>query len=195
MKNSVKVKCPAKINLTLNVLGKNNGYHDLETVMAPIDLCDILTIVKSGEQKLAMPFYTIEEMIYDWAFSRFLGLYYDFRYKRGDNTLLVHFLKTIVSKIWAHNERIYNRYGYSALSIEKERGTQDGKPENKRYFLSNYKIYRERFTTDCFSDYFNDMALKSNVGLRDYLEYKTVRASVDELKSQNSYFINGLYGI
>ena len=159
------------------------------------DLCDILTIVKSGEQKLAMPFYTIEEMIYDWAFSRFINLYYDFRYKRGDNTLLVHFLKTIVSKIWAYNERIYNRYGYSALSIEKERGTQDGKPENKRYFLSNYKIYRERFTTDCFSDYFNEMALKSNVGLRDYLEYKTVRASVDELKSQNSYFINGLYGI
>ena len=103
-------------------------------------------------------------------------------------------LKIIVSKIWARNERIYNRYGYSVLSIEKERGTQDNKPEKKRYFLANYKIYRERFTTDCFSDYFNDLALKSGVGLMDYLTYKTVRASVDELKAQNSYFINGLYG-
>ena len=155
---------------------------------------DILTVINSGTPKLALPFYTIEEMLCDWVFSRFIALYYDLRYKRGDNTLLVYLLKIIVSKIWAHNERIYNRFGYSVLSIEKERGTQDNKPEKKRYFLSNYKIYRERFTTDCFSDYFNELAEKSGVGLMDYLTYKTVRASVDELKAQNSYFINGLYG-
>ena len=106
----------------------------------------------------------------------------------------MHILKCIVSKIWAHNERIYNRFGYSVLSIEKERGTQDCKPEKKRYYLANYKIYRERFTTDCFSDYFNDLAEKSGIGLMDYLAYKTVRASVEELKQQNSYFIRDLYG-
>ena len=156
--------------------------------------CDILTITKSGTQKLALPFYTIEEMLYDWAFSRFISLYYDFRFKRGDNTLLVHFLKSIVSKIWAHNQRIYNRFGYSILSIEKERGTQDEKAEKKKYFLANYKIYRERFTTDCFSDYFNDLALQSGVGLADYRAYASVKASVDELREQNSYFIRDLYG-
>ena len=58
----------------------------------------------------------------------------------------------------------------------------------------DYLYYRERFTTDCFSDYVNDLALKSGVGLMDYLTYKTVRASVDELKEQNSYFICDLYG-
>ena len=80
------------------------------------------------------------------------------------------------------------------MSIEKERGTQDVKPEKKRYFLANYKIYRERFSTDCFSDYFNEMALKAGVGLADYKEYADVKASVDELKAQNSYFIRDLYG-
>ena len=89
--------------------------------------------------------------------------------------------------------RIYNKYGYSIVKVEKERGTMDGKPENKKYFLMNYKIYRNRFTTDCFSDYFNDLAGKTNVGLMDYIEYATEKASVDELKAQNSYFINGLY--
>ena len=158
------------------------------------DLADILTIINSGKQKLALPFYTIEEMLYEWAFSRFIALYYDFRYKRGDNTLLVYLLKIFVSKLWAHNERVYNRFGYSVLSIEKERGTQENKPEKKRYFLANYKIYRERFTTDCFSDYFNELAGRSGVGLRDYLEYKNVKASVEELKAQNSYFIRDLYG-
>ena len=158
------------------------------------DLCDILTIVNSGKPKLALPFYTIEEMLCEWAFTKFITMYYNFRHIRGDNTLLVHILKCIVRVIWAHNERIYNRFGYSILSIEKERGTQDSKPEKKRYYLANYKIYRERFTTDCFSDYFNELAEKSGVGLMDYRAYASVKASVEELKLQNSYFIRDLYG-
>lgn len=158
------------------------------------DLCDILTIVGSGKPKLALPFYTIEDMIACIAFSRFMRLYYDFRYRRGDNTLFVYLLKSVVGWIYKRNERLYNRFGYSMLSIEKERGTQDGKMEKKRYYLADYKIYRDRFSTDCFSDYFNDLALKTKVGLRDYLEYRTSKASVEELKAQNSYFINGLYG-
>ena len=158
------------------------------------ELADIITIIKSGQEKLALPFFTIEEMVCEWMFSRFKEMYYDFRFKRGDNTLLVHVLKTVVSKIYTHYERIYNRFGYSVLSIEKERGTRDSKPEKKRYYLANYKIYRERFTTDCFSDYFNDLAEKSGVGLMDYRTYASVRASVEELNEQNSYFIRDLYG-
>lgn len=69
----------------------------------------------------------------------------------------------------------------------------DGKAENKKYYIMNRKIYARRFSTDCFSDYFNDMARQSNVGLNDYREYVTEKASVEELKAQNSYFINGLY--
>lgn len=157
------------------------------------DLCDIVNIVSAGDTKLALPFYTIEDMLSEMVFNRFTALYYDFRYRRGDNTLLVHILKSVTAWLWKRNARIYNKYGYSIVKVEKERGTMDGKAENKRYFLMNYKIYRKRFTTDCFSDYFNDMAKRSNVGIMDYLEYATEKASVEELKSQNSYFINGLY--
>ena len=158
------------------------------------DLADIITIVKSGQQKLALPFFTIEEMLYEKTFNWFLSVYYKFRHIRGDNTLLVHSLKAVISKIYAHYQRIYNRFGFSVLSVDKERGTQDEKPERKLYYLANYKIYRERFSTDCFSDYFNDLAEKAGVGLLDYVQYASVKASVDELKSQNSYFIRGLYG-
>lgn len=157
------------------------------------DLCDIVNIVSAGDTKLALPFYTIEDIVSEIAFNRFIALYYDFRYRRGDNTLLVHILKSITAWLWKRNTRIYNKYGYSIVKVEKERGTMDGKPENKKYFLMNYKIYRNRFTTDCFSDYFNDLASKTSVGLMDYIEYATEKASVDELKTQNSYFINGLY--
>ena len=159
------------------------------------DLCDIVNIASSSKQKLAYPLYTIEDMIAEWSFNRFINLYYDFRFRRGDNTLLVHILKSITAWIWKRNVRVYNRYGYNTLKIEKERGTMDGKVESKKYYIMNRKIYARRFSTDCFSDYFNDMARQSRVGLNDYREYVTEKASVDELLAQNSYFINGLYHI
>ena len=158
------------------------------------DLCDIVKIISSTNQKLALPFYTLEEMLTEWAFNKFINLYYDFRFRRGDNTLLVHVLKSITAWLWKRNISIYNRYAYAVLKIEKERGTMDGKVDKCKYYLMNAKIYRRRFATDCFSDYFNDMAKKTHVGLADYLEYATERATVEELKLQNSYFINGLYG-
>jgi hypothetical protein len=157
------------------------------------DLCDILHIVSSGEQRLALPFYTIEEMVSEWAFEKFITLYYKFRHRRGDNTLLIYLLKTVTAFLWRRNLRLNNQFGYCVLHIEKARGTMDGKAEKKKYFLMNRKIYARRFSTDCFSDYFSDLAQKSTVGLQDYIAYANEKATVEELKLQNSYFINSLY--
>ena len=106
----------------------------------------------------------------------------------------MHVLKTVTVKLWKHNEKIKNLYGYSVLALAKQRGTLDGKSKKKKYFLCNRKIYARRFTTDCFSDYFNDLAIKAKIGINDYEEYASEKASVNELKQQHSYFIGGLYG-
>jgi 4-diphosphocytidyl-2-C-methyl-D-erythritol kinase len=40
----VQLSAPAKINLSFKILGRrSDGYHDIETLMAPITLCDELT--------------------------------------------------------------------------------------------------------------------------------------------------------
>lgn len=158
------------------------------------ELAEVITILSAGERRIAMPFYTIEEMVCEQAYCKFLRLYEDFRFRRGDNTLFVHILKSVVAKLWKHNERIRNLYGYSVLALAKQRGTLDGKAKRKKYFLCNRKIYARRFTTDCFSDYFNDLAIKAKIGITDYEEYAGEKASVNELKQQHSYFIGGLYG-
>ena len=157
------------------------------------DLCDIVHIVSSGATRLALPFFTIEEMLNEWLFNRFINLYYDFRFNRGDNTLLIYLLKKVTAFVYKRNVLAYNNYGFSVTSIEKERGTMDGKAEKKKYYLMHKKIYSQRFSTDCFSDYFNDLAKNTKIGLNDYMEYATEKATVTELKKQNSYFINALY--
>ena len=41
---ATKVIVPAKINLTLDVLGVSGGYHELESLVASIDLFDAVTV-------------------------------------------------------------------------------------------------------------------------------------------------------
>ena len=40
---------PCKVNLILNILGKRaDGFHELETVMQPVNVCDEMTFERSG---------------------------------------------------------------------------------------------------------------------------------------------------
>ncbi len=58
MKNSsetIKIKARAKINLTLDVLGRReNGYHDVEMIMQQINLYDIVTIRVIDSKELVL---------------------------------------------------------------------------------------------------------------------------------------------
>ena len=42
-------KSPCKVNLILNILGKRaDGFHELETVMQPVNVCDQMTFERAG---------------------------------------------------------------------------------------------------------------------------------------------------
>lgn len=45
----MKIKAKAKINLSLNVLGVKNGYHELESLVTEISLADEIKIKKSNK--------------------------------------------------------------------------------------------------------------------------------------------------
>jgi len=46
----VRIKAPAKINLSLAVIGKQSHFHEVEMVMTTIDLADYITIKKLDDQ-------------------------------------------------------------------------------------------------------------------------------------------------
>src|SRR5258708_4105889 len=42
-------KSPCKVNLILNILGKRaDGFHELETVMQPVNICDAMSFERAG---------------------------------------------------------------------------------------------------------------------------------------------------
>lgn len=55
MTDTLKIKAPAKINLTLDVTGSRpDGYHELRMIMQTIDVYDELTITKIPEEQIRL---------------------------------------------------------------------------------------------------------------------------------------------
>lgn len=55
MENSVKVRTPAKINLTLDILGKrNDGYHFMKTIMQSVSIFDNITIETNTTNRITV---------------------------------------------------------------------------------------------------------------------------------------------
>ncbi|MEM7476596.1 MAG: hypothetical protein AAF483_16535 [Planctomycetota bacterium] len=51
----VRVQAPAKVNLFLEILGKReDGYHELETLMCPISLCDSLLVENADDGEITI---------------------------------------------------------------------------------------------------------------------------------------------
>lgn len=52
---SVRILAPAKVNLGLAILGRReDGYHEIDTIMAMVDLCDEITISPSGQPGISI---------------------------------------------------------------------------------------------------------------------------------------------
>ncbi len=156
------------------------------------DLCEIVHIKETSDTKLAMPFFALTELFYDFVYSKFLNLYTQYRYMRSDNTLPMYIFKKLIAKFNHYYNGIYNTFGYCSLTVQVESGTQDGERSEKNYYLSHKKIYSKRFSTDCFSDFFAVKSLRSPIGLNDLQEYETEKATFEELQAQKSYFIEDL---
>ena len=64
---TVKVQCPAKINLDLKVINKrDDGFHNIESVMQTISLYDYLTIsIEQSDENIIYLSGTSDEIPYD----------------------------------------------------------------------------------------------------------------------------------
>lgn len=142
--------------------------------------------------RVAMPLFGLGDWLISKLVALFRKLYYDYRYDRGDNTLPMYLCHGIAALLNKYRSGIYNRFGYMQLDVSVEDGTQSGELKAKKYYLMSKKIYSKRFSTDAFSDYFNQKALTSLVGIDDLREFASEKATWAELTSENSYFFNDL---
>jgi hypothetical protein len=156
------------------------------------DLCEIVHIREATEKKLAMPFFFIGELVHDFIFPRFKGVYQEYRTNRGDNTLMMYALKKLGAAVHGYRTRIYNRFGYHIRYLAVEDGATEEVIKESPYYVATKKIYSNRFSTDAYQDIFGEQLKCVNIGLDDVEEYAGIKATKAELELQNSYFINEL---
>lgn len=156
------------------------------------DLCEIVRINECSPMNLTMPFFALEDLISQIVLDKFQTRYYNYRFNRSDNTLPMYLYHGFASLLNKYLKGIYNTFGYYKIKVSVEDGTQDGQAKQGKYFLMSKKIYSKRFSTDCFSDYFHEKALRSYIGLDDLDEFATEKASFEEMMKENSYFFNDL---
>ena len=139
-----------------------------------------------------MPFYEMRDIIYSLLSDRYRSFYLNYRFARGDISLLFYLYTKLFAALHKRYERDYNIFGYYPVKIETEKGTLDGIRDEHEYYYMVKKIYSRRFATDGFSGFYFNKTIKSKYGLKDMPCYENIHATEAELERQNSYFVSDL---
>lgn len=159
------------------------------------DLTEIIFIEKTSKTRNARPLFFFCDFFLGWIVNRFSKKYYEYRYMHGGNTLKMYLYHGFISKLNSYLLRNVNTFGYYELNTSIESGRLDGDTKKGDYYLMFKKIYSKRFSTDCFSDFFEKKALCSKIGIDDLEEFADTKASFEEMLKENSYFFNDLIGL
>ena len=115
-------------------------------------------------------------------------MYLNYRYYRGDKSLLIYSTKNIVYFFTTIVKRTCNLYNCSTVSLELQSGRLQGDFVKKKYFEQSKMIFSKRYATDCLSGVFEQHAEKNTIGINDLPVYAGIMASHFELMQQNSFF-------
>ena len=155
------------------------------------ELGEVLNIDKFSDFVPVLPVYSpfyLLDTLHAVVFGKFFSFYTDFRFRRGDNTLGCYIFKRIAAFLHRYKNGVYNTFGCSVLSISLQHGTMDGEVISRKWYKMPFKVYSERYSTDCLSGIFEKRAANNSVGLDKMPEYEDIKATWDELSKQHSFF-------
>ena len=101
----------------------------------------------------------------------------------------MYLLKHLIGGFTGHVDRYRNVFGYKVMQLRLEGGT-DGESRKALYVISKKKLYAGRYSTDCLKGLYVDKLRTCRRSLADLPTYRDIVAEPDELKEQNSYFVN-----
>ena len=156
---------------------------------------EILDIVGTNKNDLALPLFFVEEFIYGLIIPEFKNMYELYRFYHGNNTLFMYLLRKICVPFYNYYHKTYNIFGYDTTYLNVLNGKLDNAGIEKKYYILHKKDFANRYSTDSHADFYRQSSLKKNKGIMDYKSYSSSRATLDELRLQNSYFIRDLENV
>lgn len=140
------------------------------------------------ECSYALGFYRLRPLLYEKFIDFFGGLYFKFRIHRQDETLVSAFVRSggsIFQNKYLHN---LNTFGYKKIDVILANGQEQDSGEKQKFILMNKIAYSDLFDTAVFRDYFYKKTSLSSIGINDVPTFEKTKATLDEMKSTESYF-------
>lgn len=156
------------------------------------EMADIISILEKGPEKLLLPGFALEEVLFLFSDRLMRKIYGTFSYERGDNTLMIWLLKSVHGAIFGHYTRILNTFGGYSLKCGLESGMQVAGESTSlgkaKLFISYKKVYSDRFDTAAWRQFYAEKASLSHTGLNDVPTYQNLSVSKEELAFSHSHF-------
>ena len=160
----------------------------METLGADLrNLSYVIKILEKSDTKIAMPFYALGNLFYAVTYNAFKAFCRKLRHRRGDNSFFRYTVMNLYALFLHHHWRVVNTFGYNVQTVAYKFGDDESEWSQAKYYLARAKIYSNRFKTDSYEDIIDRQAFKSGVGIEDYPQYTSTRATTEEIHMQHSY--------
>lgn len=156
------------------------------------DLCDIVTIRERYKDKILMPCFAFEELLY-LITKKLFGKYFDeIRYYRGDTSLLTYFLMHFCNLIFYHYEYVRDKFGghftrVNVVNAMKQEGDDKDLTKTK-LFTANAKVYANVFRSAAWKRFLEERVANCGYGLEDIPSFRSLDPTLEEYLEMRSYF-------
>lgn len=147
------------------------------------EIGDNVKIESATSTEMLMPFFAIDELVFNLVMPYFYNKYYEFRHNRGDMNLTMYLMKKVATAMNNHYVRAYNTFGCKTekLIINEEK--------EAKYYIMPKKIFSGVFSSDALASFFRMKSSRATLGVNDIPTYQSDKASISELEQLNSYFV------
>lgn len=141
-------------------------------------------ILSRTEYRNVLHGFWYSQMLLDLITSFTDNLVWKLINNRSDDGLISYLIKKINSSCHMILTRIKNRYGFDYIEVKNQY-------DKKIKVPIIYKLdYADRYNTGAFGSVYKEQLLNNTMSFDESPTYESSLASIDELLSQNSYFIN-----
>lgn len=160
------------------------------------ELTTILTIKKTSDAKIVLPFAPLDELVYIIAEGIRDSIHYLLRNRKNKNTLFDYLVNAMFQPLFKHWDRIKNRYGVHTVKLKTKDGQDDEVlAEGDKLFIPVGCTYNERFATDSCRTYYRKRHRKAKVSLNGTPQYTGKHPTRKQYSEQGSYFDSDMSGV
>lgn len=145
-----------------------------------------------AEEELKLPFFEVEDLLFEWLTKIYDKIHEGFRARKGSNVLLHHIIKLIYEPIFKAYDRIQKKYTVWKLRLKVTDGGDGEFLGEEKFYILSYVTYRNRFASDLCKVFYEYRFKKAKKGAGDVECYTDVDTNLMHMLKQDSYFVEDM---